>query len=139
MKIKIKDIPKQGLDIEKQIQASEIDLQDEKEYKFDSPLSVSAHIEKINDVILADTKVLGKYGFSCARCLEPVSEKREDHFEISFDYDSELEEINLGEEIRQELIVALFKVVLCAGDCKGLCLSCGANLNKEKCKCLNAD
>ena len=41
--------------------------------------------------------------------------------------------VDLGEAIRDTLVMETPFVVLCQPDCKGLCPVCGANLNKEDC------
>lgn len=43
--------------------------------------------------------------------------------------------IDITEPLRQEIIAELPVKKLCQKDCKGICASCGVNLNTEKCKC----
>ncbi|MCX5681113.1 MAG: DUF177 domain-containing protein [Candidatus Omnitrophica bacterium] len=43
--------------------------------------------------------------------------------------------MDVGEDIREEIILGFPDKVLCAEECKGLCAGCGANLNNEKCQC----
>ncbi|MFH1009187.1 MAG: DUF177 domain-containing protein [Candidatus Latescibacterota bacterium] len=43
--------------------------------------------------------------------------------------------VDLSEEVRDALILALPIKPLCSEDCLGLCPSCGKNLNEEKCTC----
>ena len=45
------------------------------------------------------------------------------------------DEIDLGDLIRQHLVLALSGRYLCDEGCKGICVKCGSNLNKVKCKC----
>jgi len=47
--------------------------------------------------------------------------------------------IDLREFFRQEIILHFPQVPVCLKSCKGLCLVCGKNLNKEKCGCKNED
>jgi len=48
-------------------------------------------------------------------------------------------EIDLGEAIREELILAAPTLVVCREDCKGLCPRCGADLNDGPCGCASDD
>ena len=48
---------------------------------------------------------------------------------------AEGQEINVTEDIREDLLLALPMVYKCSPDCKGICAGCGANLNSEKCSC----
>jgi uncharacterized protein len=43
--------------------------------------------------------------------------------------------VELNDLIRQALLLSLPLKPLCSPDCKGLCPSCGANLNEETCDC----
>lgn len=45
-------------------------------------------------------------------------------------------EIDVGEIIREQLILALPIRFVCAEECLGLCPRCAANLNLEKCRCV---
>ncbi len=45
------------------------------------------------------------------------------------------EEINLDDEVRQRLLLALPMKPLCSADCKGLCPTCGKDLNEGPCEC----
>ncbi len=41
--------------------------------------------------------------------------------------------VDLREFLREEIVLLAPLQVYCAPDCKGICLNCGKNLNKEKC------
>jgi uncharacterized protein len=43
--------------------------------------------------------------------------------------------IDLGEAVREELILATGPYAVCREDCRGLCTSCGTDLNKNTCDC----
>jgi uncharacterized protein len=44
-------------------------------------------------------------------------------------------ELDLGETIREAVILEIPQVVLCRPDCRGLCPGCGSDLNEGACKC----
>jgi uncharacterized protein len=46
--------------------------------------------------------------------------------------------IDLAEELREEILLALPTQVLCREDCKGLCPVCGGNRNQVPCQCEEA-
>ncbi len=134
MKIKVKGIPQEGLELSEAIDALEIGFGAD-ELKLVSPLKVEGEVYKKRDLVVADLAVEGQYEFLCARCLEPVTVSRKDQFAVHIDIDPSVEFVDLGEEIRQELLLNISTIVLCQNDCKGLCPSCGVNLNNEKCQC----
>lgn len=133
MKIRIKDIPDAGLAFQKTIHASEIDLSDD-DFKVVTPISIDAMINRAEDVVIAKVEVSGKYAFTCSRCLEGIEEERRDRFDLYFDIEPKQESVDIGEDIRQEmLLIFTSAVVLCRTDCKGICVQCGVNLNREEC------
>lgn len=44
-------------------------------------------------------------------------------------------EIDLGEVVREQILLDLPEQVYCSDDCKGLCPKCGSNLNLIDCNC----
>lgn len=71
----------------------------------------------------------------CARCLDdirvPVSVKDlYFHFEKVRDL-----EVDLTEDVREELLLAVPSCFYCSPDCKGICPVCGTNLNHASCDC----
>lgn len=84
----------------------------------------------------------------CRRCLTavevPLSQKLELLFVAEQDVDEDVgcyaiparaREIDLGDALREELLLAVPQFVECRPDCRGLCPECGANLNAGPCGC----
>lgn len=46
-------------------------------------------------------------------------------------------EIDLTTDLRDALLLAIPSKHLCIEQCRGLCSGCGANLNREECRCRN--
>ena len=72
---------------------------------------------------------------SCARCLDDVRTviAVRDlcfHFEKVRDL-----EVDLTDDVREELLLAIPSCFYCSPDCKGVCPSCGVNLNHGSCAC----
>ena len=134
MKVAVKDITSQGIHLHKKISPETIGLTDD-EVRYVSSLDVHADLQKIGKTIVMISEITGTFCFECARCLEPLKQEYTCKFNCDFEYDPTVEFINLGEEIRQELILSNYPIVLCKEDCKGLCPKCGVNLNLEKCQC----
>jgi len=134
IKISVRDIPSKGMDIDQNVSMEDIGLTAQ-EADIRSTLSVKAHVEKVDNFIIADTRVKAEFGYMCARCLQELHVLEERSYKIDFELTEGIEEVDLGEEIRQEIILTNPPKILCKKDCKGICPGCGANLNIEKCKC----
>ena len=44
-------------------------------------------------------------------------------------------EVDLTDDVREELLLAIPSCFYCSPDCKGVCPSCGVNLNHGSCAC----
>jgi uncharacterized protein len=135
IKISVRDITSNGLDIDQSIPKEGIGLSSE-EVDIKSLLNVKAHLEKVNNSIIANTRIKAEFGYRCSRCLEELYSTEERSYKFDFEIDPSSEYVDLGDEIRQEIIMANPARVLCSKDCKGICPKCGSNLNKVQCKCV---
>jgi len=81
----------------------------------------------------------------CSRCLEPVQAplratvdalyaKQPDPEDPDL-YGFEGHALELEDAVKDALLLELPLQFLCKPDCKGLCPTCGANLNKQACTC----
>ena len=119
------------------------------------PVSVEGLVEYFDP----DFRFLARYGYrhelACSRCLQPIEQEMEGAIELLIEVaDSEespaeirLDEGDLGtfrvatEELDTEPILIgelqlnIPMKPLCQSDCRGLCGGCGADLNREACRC----
>ena len=135
IKISVRDITSKGLDIDQSIPKEGIGLSSE-EVDIRSLLNVKARLERTDNFVIANTHIKAEFGYMCARCLQELYSTEERSYMFEFELEPGSEYVDLGEEIRQEMIMANPARVLCSKDCKGICPECGANLNIEKCKCV---
>jgi uncharacterized protein len=121
---------------------------------FEAPLSVDlrAQVAGSGEIVVRG-RVEGALRWECRRCLDPVrTEVREDVTLVYAPEDllSEGEtevrliplranELDLGEAIREELVLRLDPFVVCDPGCRGLCPRCGVNLNHETCDCVREE
>lgn len=93
--------------------------------------------------------------FECDRCLAPLSVPVDESFDLIYvpplgtGDERELEEndlslgfyqdgiINVDDLVREQIELALPMARLCIEACQGLCPICGANLNLNKCGCID--
>ena len=110
----------------------------------DPPLAPAGDISYRLSAVMAgaDLIVTGSasvpFATVCARCLDdirvPVSVK-----DLCFHFEKVKDmEVDLTEDVREELLLAVPSCFYCSPDCKGICPACGANLNHETCSCGDA-
>ncbi|NLK74624.1 MAG: DUF177 domain-containing protein [Clostridiales bacterium] len=109
---------------------------------------------------LGDKKVLIEgstsisLGLFCGRCLKEIDYPLEIEFskEVDFKLSEEERVQNLDEMnyiagynldvdilINEEILIGFPMKLLCHEDCKGICKTCGTNLNKRTCDCDNTE
>ncbi len=78
----------------------------------------------------------------CGRCLESFKHPMKLRLKELFYFDNEESEykveddsIDVGQTIIESIALSLDIKTLCKIDCKGVCPSCGINLNKSICEC----
>jgi uncharacterized protein len=97
----------------------------------------------------------GRFTGCCGRCLEGYNFPLDKEFEFVLTPDSSksdrraeelrredlglsyysTDEIDLAPLIAEQVLLALPTRPLCSDNCRGLCMSCGVNLNRETCSC----
>lgn len=116
------------------------------------PIVVSGRLQAIGEGRFywqgrATTVIQGE----CRRCLTPVSTPLSLEIGALFSQDAEAvddpdsyavapdaTEVDVTPAIREELVLAAPRYVVCREDCKGLCPQCGKDLNAGLCGCAPA-
>jgi uncharacterized protein len=116
-------------------------------------IALTGRLERSGDSYLLRGELKGALETPCARCLEPAQVPVDVPITVSFvekDEDEEDEEddgddgdiltftggeIDLGPELRDEILLALPIGPLCRPDCAGICPVCGGNRNSKPCDC----
>ena len=100
---------------------------------FSSSIAVWFKASKISDdKIYVSGAVEGHIDIECSRCLSVYSHPVEIDIESALDIFNG--ESDIGEEIRQLIVLEIPSKPLCGPDCLGICPECGKH-NKENDKC----
>lgn len=130
--------------------------------QFDRPFEGEAEIWNVGDRLLVRAHLSGEALLQCSRCLSAFSMPLDISFEEEFvegtepapgdeddDDEEEMEEsgravtyyagdeIDLTQPLRENVLLEVPMKPLCDEDCRGLCASCGTNLNEGECQCTN--
>ena len=154
MIIKLYDI-QEGISVRGVLDGSTFKRPEDSDISFVSPVDYELKIEKAGNSIWIRGPVRARLSLTCARCLEqftfsvasrldmellpgkeapggPEVELRTEEMDI---YYFEGEEIDIDPYIYEEIMLSIPLKALCAESCKGICPSCGGNLNIEECRC----
>ena len=124
-------------------------------YRVVALVSLGFDIHKDKDTFHLVGRVKTAIELGCSRCLEPFQMPVDAPFDLRYeprasdaaggeheihsgDFDTALyenDEIDLGQLMQEQIFLTLPMKPLCAQECRGLCPSCGTNLNKAACDC----
>jgi uncharacterized protein len=132
------------------------------ECQFLGPIRTQLRAVKIRDFVEVEGTVETQIQLACGRCLEAFTTVVTNEFALTYirqvpdvTAESEPEEVELNAEdfglihfqgetidlqegIQEQVVMAFPIRPLCAEECKGLCQTCGANLNLGDCGCERA-
>lgn len=134
MKIKVNQIPSDGLIVEEDILASELDLETEVT-RFSGPIKARARVYRITNAVSVDLNLIGQAYMTCARCLGEFKVDLSKDLKLNYSVDPRQQFVDLDQDIREELILDYPVKPLCSPTCKGLCPKCGNNINEGGCNC----
>jgi uncharacterized protein len=106
----------------------------------------------VGDQVVVRVETAGMLARECRRCLEPVRTPVKESFTLVWAPRDELapgqedegeirpldrrsDGLDLGEALREELVLSVDRWVECREACEGLCPLCGVNRNRETCDC----
>ncbi len=108
----------------------------------EGPVVAEVSLESTPSGIVATGLVTARVALICSRCLAPWAEEIREKFTHVFSPDPtpdtfpiEGSIIDLESALRDEVLSAVPVNALHAPDCKGLCGTCGMNLNNGVCDC----
>ncbi len=122
--------------------------------ELEEPVCGSIRVENLGPRFAVSGALHTRARMDCSRCagsfVLPLSAEIDEYYadgisESANDSTGELEnldtfvffgdEIELGETIRENLLLAVPWTPLCQESCQGICPRCGTNLNERKCVC----
>jgi uncharacterized protein len=157
--IDIPRIPPEGLELDEALDPASLHVESEGEFVLERGARLAAHVDIVDGTTVhVRGRLSGTLRLECGRCLEgyaaPIGqeldlfylpgaperpEDQEDEVELSDRevvvgyYDAD--RLDLGDVAREQIFLSLPLKPLCREDCRGLCPTCGKNLNDGDCGC----
>jgi len=160
----LRDIPPEGLERRFDLSGdfARAALTDTEATVDDAKISAVLELQKTGVEVLARGHIASEVTLVCSRCAGPARVALTSPVEVLFlprDADPpeaadspdlmaedapdivayEGQEIDLEETLREEVLLSLPYAPLCREDCKGLCGTCGKDLNEGPCDCGEAE
>jgi uncharacterized protein len=158
-KLKREDIPEEGIEIqlvEEEARLKELLLQvPHVDFSFDKPVRANLMVNKSGKAILIRGRIETELLLQCSRCLGDFRFLLDSGCEVTlfpfedeaFPQEEELKTEDLRTSYYYEDVIDLSAIVqeqilldipykpLCQASCKGLCSTCGQDLNRKGCSC----
>ena len=153
MRVRIQDIPEEGLEVQETATPEALDLSPQEVV---GGVRYRAQIFRDGETLLVEGDLETLLQLQCSRCLEVFRLPAHVHFscreEPAWMVPQEEEEVELHREdldvgyyqgdslellelIREQVLLAIPMRPLCREDCLGLCPQCGQNWNQGRCDC----
>lgn len=135
-------------------QPDELDLLDER-ITLSGPVDVDGKVKRTGAEVVVSGQISSQVRVECDRCLKTIELPIAASFKLDYitgqDYESssaaELtaeemavsvfdgETLDLDELVREQILLSVPDRTLCREDCKGICSTCGGDLNAGACQC----
>ncbi|HEY4613075.1 MAG TPA: DUF177 domain-containing protein [Bacteroidota bacterium] len=120
--------------------------------RFTRSVRVEAELEKSSGQVYVSVQFTTGGTFTCDRCLDEFSKEVTGSYSVMYVTVSRSVEgmeregeahvispdtnmVDIGDDVRQYVILAMPQKLLCREDCAGLCPICGVNKNRATCSC----
>jgi uncharacterized protein len=125
----------EGLSLSFTLPAQDLKIESAEREKLSEPLTVGLDFSVGGKHILLEAHMAGHWTLACSRCLTPHKAA----FEATLDetYPASEDSIDIGDDLRQAVLIEFPQMSACREDCKGLCDQCGKNKNDSDCGCVN--
>ncbi len=136
IKLSVGQLEKETVQLQGSEPAEFLDMPENGQFTIVTPMSYDLTARYVSGEALVTGKCRVGVSGTCGRCLENADKTIEtDDLCLLFELDDVRDELDISEDIRAEMLLALPMNFLCKDDCAGLCPVCGVDRNHKKCRC----
>jgi uncharacterized protein len=155
--LEVTKIPVEGLELDEALSPQPLHIKDGDGILLETGGRLRCRVEPREErLVQVSGTIHARLRLECGRCLEPFTLGIDEKLELAYlprdagrgdeeevhlsDHDLIVayyadDRIDLGEMVREQLILNLSMKRLCREDCRGLCPNCGVNRNTTVCAC----
>ncbi len=153
LKVQVADIPEEGL----RVDVDDCSWFPEREFTLRDDFRASIRFSHLDGRIMISGSISVTFVLGCDRCLAEfefpekidfqlaVEPEKEDQALALADHEIDRNEmdvifltepvIDVDDILYQQVVLAVPQKSLCRSNCRGVCGNCGADLNREECRC----
>jgi uncharacterized protein len=137
--IDVTRLDKEGEDLEGVLDDAVLELDGDLLRPF-AGIRYSIFVQQLGSELLARGTLAQDFDAVCSRCGGDFDfTVKVPDFTVSVETDDKTEYVDLTDEVRQSIILALPTYPVCRPECLGVCPSCGKNLNEGPCGCTHEE
>ncbi len=107
IKVNVRKLREEPLELEEKITVEEFEFLDDDYVKFIKPCQLHIKVSVLNDLLLCHIKAASRFTSFCCRSLEKLERDWNASFYLDFPVDAGVASIEIGEDIRQEILTLL--------------------------------
>jgi uncharacterized protein len=153
LKVQVADIPEEGL----RVDVDDCSCFPEREFARLDDFKASIFFSRLAGRVMVSGSISVSIVLECDRCLEEFALPEKIDFKLALELEKEDQTLTLADHeidrkemdvifltepvidvddmLYQQVVLALPQKSLCRSDCRGVCGNCGADLNREECRC----
>ncbi len=128
-------LEKEPIDLVGDEPAEFLEIGSGEQFEVSAPVHYELHIKAVSGGALVEGRLSTEISGVCGRCLKPVRRPVVCGQLCLFVEIAGMDEVDISEDVRSEMLLELPMNLLCSSECKGLCPHCGADLNQGECGC----
>ena len=131
MKIYADRIPEEGLELDTTYDPSALEM-DRPDVHVVEPLHLHGRATREANELFVSAEVDYHLTLACARCLADIDARASKSLLLHYDTKRQ-QVVDITDDVRQEIMLEYPLTALCRPECRGLCATCGVNLNDGAC------
>jgi len=137
VKILLARIPAEGSHYEGSDPASILELEGEPRVRVEGEVEYHFYAQRVSGELIVRGSMEVSVALQCARCAEFFSTTvTVSDFLRAYSASKDVDSVDITEDMREDLLLYISTFPVCRdGGCKGLCVQCGKDLNKDSCSC----
>ncbi len=140
MRIWIKRIPEEGSRYEGSDPGAIMEIEGDPLVRVEGDVGYALYAQRVSGELVVRGTLSVPLGLRCTRCSEFFSTTvGVSDFLRAYPASEEVDSVDISADMREELLLHIPGFPVCDAQCRGLCVQCGADLNKGSCGCGEGD
>jgi uncharacterized protein len=140
MKILLARIPEEGSHYEGSDPGAIMQIEADPQIEEFGEVEYVLYAQRVSGELVVRGSLTSEVQMRCARCSEFFSTTvTVSDFLRAYPAPEGTDSVEITEDLREEILLHVPGFAVCSAECRGMCPSCGADLNKGSCECRRSE